>query len=105
MSTRRFLHVAPLLAAAALLTGSGGALGRDRTQVMEYYRSELREVPVLIFCSGNPQGIGPKFLARKGAEYLSLSDYAARKADPVLFSKRRGGKEWFNVPTVFLIAR
>lgn len=74
--SRRFLVVSVLL--PVLLTALAGTASA-RKSIMEYYDPDNKDIPVLVFSSGDPQEFGSRFLARPGVEYLPLSQMAARK--------------------------
>ena len=89
MTTRRLALPALLLWILAVLPRPAAA----RQNIMEYYDPDNKDIPVLIFSSGEPKEFGTRFLSRPGVEYLPLSQMAARK------------EQLDKLPLVFLIAR
>ena len=74
MTTRRLALPALLLWILAVLPRPAAA----RQNIMEYYDPDNKDIPVLIFSSGEPKEFGTRFLSRPGVEYLPLSQMAAR---------------------------
>lgn len=83
--------VRPALLLLTLTVFLRPAVARDN--IMEYYDPDNKDIPVLVFSSGDPEEFGTRFLSRPGVEYLPLSQMAARR------------EQLDKLPVVFLIAR
>ena len=79
----------------ALLLGIlSPAFAGEKDGYPSYYRQkDLPAIPVPIFCTGDPQKVGPRYLARANVEYLPLTEVPARL------------EQIRQLPAVFLIAR